>query len=206
MKTHYQKHLMLVLFLAIAISGCTGLRTVTEIEESEEDRRRAMELAELKAEEEARMLAYDEEGIPEDYLEKKLLDDERRWLLEQGSVNAQLNKLAAETGMLFVVYFDYDSHIITRENIKTVKDNARWIKSNPKSKIRITGHADERGSNEYNLALGERRAVSVKKYLRDLGISGGRLDTISFGEEQPAVSSHDEAAWQKNRRVEFIIK
>ena len=80
------------------------------------------------------------------------------------------------------------------------------MKGQSSSRIEIQGHCDERGSNEYNLALGTRRAESAKRYLVDLGIPGGRVSTVSYGEEQPAVRGHNELAWAKNRRDEFAVR
>jgi peptidoglycan-associated lipoprotein len=79
------------------------------------------------------------------------------------------------------------------------------MKSTQGAVVQVEGHCDERGSIEYNLALGERRAQSVKNYLTQLGIEASRLSTISYGEEKPAVDGHDEAAWEKNRRAEFTL-
>jgi peptidoglycan-associated lipoprotein len=102
------------------------------------------------------------------------------------------------------VYFDYDRFNIRDDakaalasNAKAIKDNAGW------GVVTIEGHCDERGSEEYNIALGELRARAVKQYLSDLGVSSGRLDVVSFGEAKPAVMGHDESAWRYNRRSEF---
>jgi peptidoglycan-associated lipoprotein len=85
-----------------------------------------------------------------------------------------------------------------------MKSNAAWLKANPKAKIRIEGNCDERGTNEYNQALGQRRATSAKKYLTDLGIAGSRISVISYGEEKPVCKSSNEDCWQKNRRDDFV--
>ena len=87
--------------------------------------------------------------------------------------------------------------------METLKRNAEIIKQMPNSVIQIEGHCDERGTQQYNLALGERRALAVRDYLIRLGISGDRLVTISYGEEDPADPGHSESAWAKNRRAEF---
>jgi peptidoglycan-associated lipoprotein len=102
------------------------------------------------------------------------------------------------------VYFDFDSFAIRSDakptlmaNGKAIQDNAKW------GVVTCEGHTDERGSEEYNLALGERRANSVKRYLIDLGVPSGRLATVSFGEAKPRAMGHDESAWRYNRRVDF---
>jgi len=104
---------------------------------------------------------------------------------------------------LKAVYFEYDSVVLTAAARRTLEENAVWMKANPTKKVTIEGHCDERGSDEYNFALGENRALAVKKYLTDLGVAAERLATISYGEERPTTAGHDEAAWAKNRRSEF---
>jgi len=105
---------------------------------------------------------------------------------------------------LEAVYFDYDSASLRSDQRATLQTNAGAINQNAAWKtVVLEGHCDERGSEEYNLALGERRASSVKQYLIDSGVSAARIDTVSFGESKPAVQGHDESAWKWNRRVEF---
>jgi peptidoglycan-associated lipoprotein len=106
---------------------------------------------------------------------------------------------------LGTVYFDYDQADLRPDALEQLKKNAAWLKSNPAYRVRIEGNCDERGTVEYNLALGERRAVAAKNYLVKAGIDAGRLETISYGEEHPADPGHDEAAWAKNRRDDFTI-
>ena len=107
---------------------------------------------------------------------------------------------------LETVYFDYDSFQIREDAKPLLKGNAQTISGKPNwPMIVIEGHCDERGSEEYNLALGERRAQQVKRYLVDLGVPAARMDTVSFGEANPAVQGHDEAAWRYNRRSEFAL-
>lgn len=118
----------------------------------------------------------------------------------------KLSALAAEKGQLFTVYFDFDNYSIRDNDAENLAKNARWLGLNQSVKVIVEGHADERGDEEYNLALGDKRAHSVKRYLNDLGISPDRLDVISYGEEKPATSGHDEDAWSKNRRAEFVIQ
>ncbi len=103
------------------------------------------------------------------------------------------------------IYFDFDRSEIKPEAEQTLKKKAQWLKKNPEYAVRIEGHCDERGTNEYNLALGERRANAAKNYLMSLGISKDRITTISYGEERPADPRHNEDAWAKNRRDEFKL-
>ncbi len=105
---------------------------------------------------------------------------------------------------LGTVYFDFDRSTIREDMKAALRDNADKVLANPGwGAVIIEGHCDERGSEEYNFALGERRAAMVKKYLVALGVPADRLETVSFGETQPAVRGHDESAWKYNRRGEF---
>jgi len=120
--------------------------------------------------------------------------------------NLELERLLFEPGSKYglqTVYFDYDSNALRPDAMAILKENAEKIKQVPGVIIQLAGHTDERGTQEYNLALGERRALAVRQYLVQLGISGDRLITISYGKEFPAVVGSDESAWAKNRRVEF---
>lgn len=105
---------------------------------------------------------------------------------------------------LQTINFGYDQASLSSEARRTLADNAEWIKSNPEITVQIEGHADSRGSVEYNLALGERRAQSVKDYLLTLGIDAKRLTIISYGKEKPIASGDTEDAHNKNRRANFV--
>ena len=104
---------------------------------------------------------------------------------------------------LEMVYFAYDKSIITTAFGEALQKNYEWIAENPDVQIQLEGHCDERGTNEYNLALGERRAKAVFDYLISLGASPSQFSLVSFGEERPADGGSNEVAWRKNRRVEF---
>ena len=101
------------------------------------------------------------------------------------------------------IYFEFDQATLTDMAKDTLVRNAEWLRSNANARVQVEGNADERGTNEYNLALGERRATVVKSYLTSLGVDGGRLVVISYGEERPAEAGHGEDSWAKNRRVDF---
>jgi peptidoglycan-associated lipoprotein len=103
------------------------------------------------------------------------------------------------------IYFDFDKSFIKPEYRPVLEEKAGLLKDNPNIHIRIEGNCDERGTNEYNIALGERRANSAKSFLVSLGISPDRLETISYGEERPLFLGHDEDSWSKNRRDDFLI-
>ncbi len=112
---------------------------------------------------------------------------------------------SGKAGPLQTVYFDYNSAALTSDSKSTLKANAEFLKSNKAIEVQVEGHCDERGSVQYNIALGEKRAKAVKEYLTALGIAGKRLSTISFGKERPVGFGHDETAWGKNRRGNFVI-
>jgi peptidoglycan-associated lipoprotein len=103
------------------------------------------------------------------------------------------------------IYFSFDRYDLEGEARATLKANADWLKRNPAARIEIEGHTDERGTNEYNLALGAKRAQAAKDYLISLGISAERLSTISYGEEIPVCKEHNESCWGQNRRARFVI-
>ena len=104
------------------------------------------------------------------------------------------------------VYFDFDKYDIRPEDAKTLDANAAWLKSNAENLVLIEGHCDERGTNEYNLALGERRAKATMNYLVSQGIQANRITIISYGEERPVCNEKTEACWAKNRRANFLVK
>jgi peptidoglycan-associated lipoprotein len=103
------------------------------------------------------------------------------------------------------VYFGYDSSSVTTGETYKVQQVAQHLNANPRHAVIVQGHTDERGSREYNLALGERRALAVRQVLMSLGISPDRIQTLSYGEEMPAVPGFDESAWSMNRRAEFQL-
>ena len=127
-------------------------------------------------------------------------------ILEAGSgpITANLAcSLSSDVGAASI-YFDFDKSNVRSNQSATLNAVASCLKANPSARIVVEGHSDERGANDYNLALGDRRANTVKRYLETKGISG--LSTISYGEEKPADSGSSEAAWAKNRRAEFTIQ
>jgi peptidoglycan-associated lipoprotein len=104
------------------------------------------------------------------------------------------------------IHFDFDKYDIRPADAKMLDGNASWLKSNPNHLVLIEGHCDERGTNEYNLALGERRAKSTMNYLVSQGVQASRITIISYGEERPACSQKNEECWAQNRRAHFLVK
>lgn len=114
-------------------------------------------------------------------------------------------KSVEESSALKDIHFDFDKSVVTDVSKETLKANAGWLKKNGGNKIQIEGHCDERGTNEYNLALGDRRAAAAKNYLVLLGIDAKRISTVSYGEEKSLCTQQTEDCWAKNRRGHFVI-
>ncbi|MEI8033142.1 MAG: peptidoglycan-associated lipoprotein Pal [Chlorobiaceae bacterium] len=104
------------------------------------------------------------------------------------------------------LFFDFDKSEIRTEGREQLQTNANWLQANGSKKVVIEGHCDERGTNEYNLALGERRAASAREYLIKLGVDPVRIKTVSYGEEKPFAMGHNEEAWAQNRRDHFVAE
>ena len=118
---------------------------------------------------------------------------------------AQLNDYLMKNGLLGDVYFDFDRAELTEEARGRLAKNADWLKANTAYQLTIEGHCDERGTNDYNLALGQRRAAAAMDYIVSLGVGGGRLSTQSWGEERPQCMESHEGCWSRNRRAHFVI-
>jgi len=141
-------------------------------------------------------------------MEKQRRLEEERLRAEKIRADAERMKGEGE-GARFekeMIYFDFDKSNLKPEAQEVLKRKAAYLQSNPNAKAIIEGHCDERGTNEYNLALGDRRASSAKKFLVNLGIADSRLKTISYGEERPLDPAHNEAGWSKNRRCQFKLQ
>lgn len=126
--------------------------------------------------------------------------------IEEGAVTGEQLIATDDSGRPIVkrVHFGFDSSSVDADNRETLEAHAAYLNANESVNIKLEGHADERGTREYNLALGERRAQAVARFLAVLGIDRGRMDTTSYGEEKPLDEAHGEAAWKRNRRVEII--
>lgn len=124
----------------------------------------------------------------------------------ESEVSATDNIMEGRTsGPMLPVYFDFDSSAVRADQVERIETNADFIKQNTAVTVRIEGNCDPRGTKEYNLALGERRAQSAKKYLVNLGVDESRLTTVSWGEEKLLLYGHDEISWAQNRRDDFVI-
>jgi len=179
---------VVIVCLGVVLSGCTQKTVVkeepsakgTELSQAGKDAKEAERIREeeLKKEFEKSLVAKKTPGIEGVVIESKMLRD---------------------------IHFDFDKFSILPAESEILKENSALLKKYPGMKFQIEGHCDERGTGEYNLALGERRASSAKKYLISLGIEPSRITTISYGEERPFDQTHNEEAWAKNRRAHFVI-
>ena len=152
----------------------------------------AEEEARKRAEEEARQKALREENLREESLSeqeaKERMESERSMFENED------------------VYFEFDSIRLSPEAQEILTQKAAWLRKNIRARVTIEGHCDDRGTNEYNLALGEGRAQSARTFLIDLGIKESRLNSISYGEERPIATGQNEDAWARNRRAHFVIE
>lgn len=121
-----------------------------------------------------------------------------------GETGGIMGGVPGEAGSRTIVYFDFDSDAIRPEYSEMLAAHASYLAANPGESVRLEGHADERGSREYNIGLGERRAQAVRRALLLQGVGAGQVSTVSYGEERPAVTGSDEEAWAMNRRVEIV--
>jgi peptidoglycan-associated lipoprotein len=179
----------LVIFVAFLAPSCAKKELKSEPTMSEEEARR-------QAEEEARQRELERQAA---IREESLKEDELR-------AEGERMQSAREMFENEDVFFEFDSASLTAEAQEILRAKAEWLRDNPGVRVLIEGHCDERGTNEYNLALGDRRAFSSKAFLTDLGIDDARISIISYGEERPIAPGASEEAWAKNRRAHFVIK
>lgn len=156
-------------------------------------------------EEEAARVAAEEKAQQE---EQARIESERI-AAEEAAEEQRMMEVKKQAKAAFVnrnIHYSFDSFALSPEARAILDDKVEWLRSNPSAMVTVEGHCDERGTREYNLALGDRRAKSAKKYLVDSGIAGSRIATISYGEERPLENSKSEMAWAKNRRAQFVIR
>ena len=181
--------LVLIIFVGFLTPSCGKKELKSEPVMSEDEARRRAE-EEARKREQERQAAIREEELKEDQLRT---ESERFQSAREMFENED-------------ILFEFDSASLSVEAQEILRAKAEWLRENPGARVVIEGHCDERGTNEYNLALGDRRAFSSKSFLVDLGIADSRLTTISYGEEQPIDSRSTEDAWTQNRRAHFVIK
>ncbi len=188
-----RKKLWIILALVFIIPGL--LFTVSCAKKAVKDDAALAQQAEDEAAMKAREAA--EKARQEELARQRAIEEER--LKDE----ARLMQEAKDMFLNDDIYFEFDSSTLTPEAQLALKKKAEWLQNNPESTSTIEGHCDDRGTNEYNLALGDRRATSAKNFLVDLGISASRLTAISYGEERPVDLGKNEEAWAKNRRCHF---
>jgi peptidoglycan-associated lipoprotein len=181
--------LVLMLCLGLIMAGCPKKTVVKE----EPSIKKEEALAKPEAERTKEMKSKEEQGAKE--FEKSLVPKKEPGI--EGKV--------FESKLLKDIHFDFDKYNIRPGDAEILKENAALLKKYPKVKVQIEGHCDERGTVEYNLALGERRANNTKKYLISLGVSADRISTISYGKERSLDPGHNEEAWAKNRRAHTVL-
>jgi len=157
------------------------------------------------ADEAARKAALEKQAMERQRLEEERLAAERADQLKREAMEREM-MMSKNSFLNENIHFDFDSAVLNYQAQELLKQKATWLRANPSENVVIEGHCDERGTNAYNLALGERRAESARSFLINLGISSARLTTISYGEEKPLDPGHNEEAWAKNRRDAFVLE
>ncbi|MGQ9646168.1 MAG: peptidoglycan-associated lipoprotein Pal [Thermodesulfobacteriota bacterium] len=203
-----------ILCVGLLLAGCpkkTVLKEEPSTKKAEEAIAERERAARLEAEREARQREAREREAREKEL-ARIREEEAKKAKEREFERSLVAKREPgiagevfESKLFRDIHFDFDKYDIRPGDAEILKENAALLMKYPKVKIQIEGHCDERGTNEYNMALGERRANAAKRYLISLGISSDRISTISYGEERPLDPGHNEEAWAKNRRGHFVI-
>jgi len=182
------------LFFTVSCAKKTIVSDATSIEDQEKARAKAAAEADAKAKAEAMAQAEADRIAQQELAEQTAREKALKEVMDAK------NRFENQD-----IHFEYDSSELSSTAIMMLKEKAAWLKTNPSVSVTIGGHCDERGTTEYNLALGERRASTAKSYLTNLGVSASRLNTISYGEEQPKDSGKTESAYSANRRAHFAI-
>jgi peptidoglycan-associated lipoprotein len=178
--------LALVLVFAYVLFGCAQRKAVSQPSISPEEAR-------------AKALEGQEQKVPEEKItEQQIAKVETR--------EGEMPRYAEEKSIFDDIYFDFDKYDIRPDAKPILQSVAEWLMKNKSADLLIEGHCDERGTNEYNLALGDRRAKAARDGLIALGISSGRINLLSYGEEKPLCTEQTEECWQKNRRAHFVIQ
>jgi peptidoglycan-associated lipoprotein len=191
-----------ILCLGLFLAGCPKKQVVVSRDQS--SLQRSEEAARLEREREAREAKERELArLREEELKKPTGGELEKSLVTKKEPGIEGEVF--ESKLLKDIHFEFDKYDIRSVDEAILKENAAFLKNNPRMKIQVEGHCDERGTVEYNLALGERRANNTKKYLVSLGIPSDRISTISYGKEKPFDKGHHEEAWAKNRRAHIVV-
>lgn len=202
--------LVLAISLAIGVTGCSTLKkpTSTPTDNTQTQNQSQAEKDKQAAEAQAAALA-EQERLKAEALANAAKNQGKNMNgqnVDDGSEQDANGSNQADLLTTRVVYFDYDSSDLSGDDLKALQAHAAYLRQNSQAKVLLAGHADERGTREYNMALGERRANAVQAFLNSNGARSSQLDTVSYGKEKPVNDGHDEAAWAENRRVEITYK
>ena len=181
--------LLLAMLLVLSVS-CAKKKVTMETETMEEAAVAEGVESQQAAEDAAARRAAEDARMREQAAEAAMMSEEARRRAFEGDS----------------IHFDFDKYVLTPKSMMILDEKAMYLRENPEVRVLIEGHCDERGTNEYNLALGDRRANSAKSYLIKSGVSEGRITTISYGEEQPMCMQHAESCWWRNRRAQFQVR
>lgn len=184
--------LCMLLVLGMLYAGCSSKKVVQPTPQLAEPEIKSQAAVTAQEPAQKRPEIRPAERISEQQLAKIATKDETSGRIE-------------EKAMFDDIHFDYDKYEVRSEAQAVFQTIASWLLKNPSAKILIEGHCDERGTNEYNLALADRRAKSVRDYLIALGTTSGKVEMVSYGEEKPLCTEHTEECWAKNRRAHFVI-
>jgi len=203
---------LVLCFGLVFVTGCAKKSVVKEeagVSQADEAKAKAA------ADEAARLKAQQEQEAREKAEREKALWEkaERERLAKEAAAAEEARKLAAKEAArqkmaapeLMDINFDFDKYNLRPQDRDILKRHAEWLLKNTEFAVAIEGHCDERGTAEYNMALGQRRAEAAKKFLQDSGVAEARMKTISYGKELPLDPGHNEAAWTKNRRAHFVV-
>ncbi|MCL5024490.1 MAG: peptidoglycan-associated lipoprotein Pal [Nitrospirae bacterium] len=179
-----KRFFLLAVIFGIIAFGCAEKKAIAPIEQSQE-------------------IGQPQTKAPEETGKTPEQITEQQAKVESEDVTSQMREIS---GLFKDIYFDYDRYDVREEARPILTAVADYLRKNPAQKLLIEGHCDERGTSEYNLALGDKRAKAVKDYLVSLGVSSSRIDTISYGKEKPVCAEHTDVCWAKNRRAHFVIR
>lgn len=178
------KRFMVVFILVVFVAVGCSKRIVAQPEKQQPEKQQDMSQSRVTGEK------------PEKVAEQKIESVESKDLAERS---------AGKEGMFSDLHFDYDKYDIKDSDKPVLQAISAWMSKNPDAKLSVEGHCDDRGTNEYNLALGDRRAKAVKDFLVSLGVASAKIDTLSYGEEKPFCTAETEECWAKNRRAHFVV-
>lgn len=206
---HKKVPLAVFISITLAVSGCSTLKGKKADDMADQNYPQGQGVQDTNSSDANTNSLSEQERLKAAALaEQQRLEEEQRTAEQQRAV-AEQQRLNAEAATLLatrVVHFDYDSADLSGQDQRVLQAHAQYLKATSNAKVLLSGHADERGTREYNIALGERRANAVQAFFVSNGVQSSQLDTVSYGKEKPLNNSSNEAAWAENRRVEISYK